>query len=396
VDGILDSHEVQAPIIAGLKKQNVLLLRSPCMHISILHNADCDLLEDDPGREAREDVRRVVRSVTEALRGEGFGVDAVPVVGDSFAFLDALKERPPDLVLNLCESLAADSRGEMVIPCLLELLHLPYTGSSGLALALALHKPRARDLLKARGVPAPQGVVIQERAQLKSLTLPFPLIVKPVREDASVGIEFDSVVEDATALEKAVSRILSTLSQPALVEQYIPGREISVSLLGNSPRGALPLTEIRFGKAFEGRPNILSYGAKWDVKSAEYIDSPSGPCELPSELQARCIQVALDAFEALECRDYGRVDLRLTPAGEPYVIDINPNCDLSPDAGFAKAAASAGWTYPALARKLVEVALERNHGDSTHRRVRSRTPRRVAPANRNVLGGRSRLRARAH
>jgi D-alanine-D-alanine ligase len=220
--------------------------------------------------------------------------------------------------------------------------------------------------------------------------------VKPVREDASVGVDFDSVVEDLDSLTRAVARILGTLGQAALVEQYVPGREISVSLLGNRPRVALPLSEIHFGQAFIGRPNILSYGAKWDVRSPEYVDSPSGPCELPTAIRERCIRVAQDAFDALECRDYGRVDLRLTAEGVPYVIDINPNCDLHPEAGFAKAASGARWTYPALVRKVVEVALERNHGDSIHRRVRSRGARRAAPSSRNVLGGRSRLRARAH
>jgi D-alanine-D-alanine ligase len=338
----------------------------------------------------------VVRCVSDALRSSGFGVDAVPVVGDSFAFLDALKERPPDLVLNLCESLAADSRGEMAIPCLLELLGLPYTGSNGLALALALHKSTAKNLLRNRGVPIPEGVMVQRREELKTLQLAFPLMVKPVREDASVGVEFDSVVETPEALERAVARVLRTLSQPAMVEHFIPGREIYVSLLGNSPRVALPLTEIHFGESFKGRPNVLSYRAKWDQWSEECKDSPSGPCQLEPALQEKCIQVALEAFDALECRDYGRVDLRLSPEGEPYVIDINPNCDLHPEAGFAKAAAAARWTYPALVRKLVEVALERTHADSAHRRVRSRTARRAAPANRNVLPGRSRLRARAH
>jgi D-alanine-D-alanine ligase len=366
------------------------------MHISILHNADGDLLEDDPGREAREDVRRVVRCLSDELSSQDHGVDLVPVVGDSFAFLDALKVRPPDLVLNLCESLAADSRGEMAIPCLLELLGLPYTGSSGLSLALALHKPTAKDLLRARGVPTPEGVVIQRREELQSLTLPFPLIVKPVREDASVGVEFDSVVESATALERAVARVLSKLAQPALVERFVPGREIYVSLLGNHPRQALPLTEIQFGRAFVGRPNILSYRAKWDENSPECLDSPSGPCNLPAALHDRCVQVALAAFDALECRDYGRVDLRLSPDGQPYVIDINPNCDLHPDAGFAKAAVAAGWNYAGLVRKLVEVALERTHGDSAHRRLRPRAARRAASPNQNVLQGRSRLRARAH
>jgi len=366
------------------------------MHISILHNADADLLEDDPGREAREDVKRVVRCVADALRARGLGVDAVPVVGDSFGFLEALKDRPPDLVLNLCESLVADSRGEMAIPCLLELLGLPYSGSSGLALALALHKSTAKNLLRARGVATPEGRVVESIEQVKRLTLPYPLMVKPMREDASVGVDFDSVVHDVEGLERAVAKVHRTLAQPAIVEQFVEGREIYVSLIGNSPRQALPLTEIHFGPAFVGRPNILSYRAKWDTESPECRDSPSGPCILPPDVHDRCVAVALEAFEALECRDYGRVDLRLSPQGEPYVIDINPNCDLHPEAGFAKAAAAAGWSYPAMLEKLVEVALERTHGDKAPRRVRSRTARPVAPPSRNVLRGRSRLRARAH
>jgi D-alanine-D-alanine ligase len=238
--------------------------------------------------------------------------------------------------------------------------------------------------------------VVQRKSELKALPLAYPLIVKPTREDASVGMEFDSVVESPQALEKAVARVLGSLQQPALVESFVPGREIYVSVLGNSPRVALPLTEIQFGPAFVGLPNILSYRAKWDAESAECKDSPSIPCALPQELHDRCVRVALDAFDALECRDYGRVDLRLTADGDPYVIDINPNCDLHPEAGFAKAAAKADWSYPALVRKLVEVALERTHGDPAHRRLRPRAARRAAASNRNVLSGRGRLRARAH
>jgi D-alanine-D-alanine ligase len=190
--------------------------------------------------------------------------------------------------------------------------------------------------------------------------------------------------------------VLRTFQQPALVERFIDGREIYVPILGNRPRRALPLSEIHFGAAFEGRPKIVSYRAKWEPTSAECIDSPSGPCALDAATEAKVVSTAMASFEALECRDYGRVDLRLAADGNPYVIDINPNCDLHPQAGYAKAAIAAGIGYPDLALHLVEIALERSHGNSSSRRAGSGTTRRAAGPNRNVLAARGGLRPRAH
>jgi D-alanine-D-alanine ligase len=366
------------------------------MHIAILYNQDHELLEDDPGREAREDVTRVASALSEALtRGDTYA-EPLPVEGSRLDFVDVLARMQPDLVINLCESVAADSRGEMVIPCLLDMLGLPYTGSPALSLGLALHKDKAKELLKARGVSTPGFARVDRLEDVGTVDLPFPLIVKPAREDASVGISGDSVVHDRAALGRAVEAILRTFHQPALVEQFIPGREIYVPLLGNHPRRALPLTEIRFGKHFEDRPNIVTYAAKWESNSPDYQDSPSGICQLEdAALEARLVKTAVEAFSALECQDYGRVDLRVSPEGVPYVIDINPNCDLHPDAGFAKAARAAGIDYPALAMRLVEIALERTHGHPTTRRKGSGAPRLLDPSNRNVLAGRSNGRHRA-
>jgi D-alanine-D-alanine ligase len=366
------------------------------MHIAILYNRDHELLEEDPGREAREDVTRVAGLLADALQNGKTTAEPIPVEGDSLGFLDALEDHRPDLVLNLCESLAADSRGEMAVPCLLDLLGLPYTGSSALALGLALHKNKAKELLRARGVPTPDFCVIERIEDLVTVQLPFPLIVKPSREDASVGVDFDSVVHDRQALGRAAVKVMKAFAQPALVERYIPGREIYVPLLGNEPRRALPLSEIRFGNAFEDRPHIVSYRAKWELDSPECQDSPSVTCSLEPELEARVVKIAAAAFAALDCRDYGRVDLRLSPEGEPYVIDINPNCDLHPEAGFAKAAAAAGIDYPSMASRLVEIALERSHGNPSNRRPRADPARRAAGPNRNVLAARGGLRPRAH
>lgn len=365
------------------------------MRLSILHNRDHDLLEEDPGREARKDVTRVAAELARALTARRHEVSIVAVGENTFSFLETLRETRPDLVVNLCESLVADSRGEMAVPALLELLRLPYTGSSALSLGLALHKDKAKELLFARGVPTPEFELVERLEDLVTVNLPFPLIVKPAREDASVGVNFDSVVSDKRSLGRAAGYVLRTLKQPAIVERYVAGREIYVPILGNQPRRTLPLTEIHFGRSFEDRPNIVTYRAKWDRSSVECTDSPALPCALEPDVEKKVVQTALAAFAALDCRDYGRVDIRLTPEGKPFVIDINPNCDLHPESGFAKAATAAGIDYPSLAWRLVEIAVERNHGNPSAHLKAPGTARRAVGADRNVHPRRSLLRARA-
>lgn len=366
------------------------------MRIAILHNHDHALLEDDPGREAREDVVRVAAAMRTALAKFKHSVTLVPVEADLLGIHEALSSQKPDVVLNLCESLAADARGEMLVPAMLDLMQVPYTGSSALSLALALHKNKAKEILRARGVPSPEFCIVEHVEDLTRVDLPFPLIVKPSREDASMGIDFDSVVNTRQQLGRAVTKVLRTFRQPALVERFIEGREIYVPLLGNNPRRALPLSEIRFGNAFVGKPNVVSYKAKWDLESAECIESPSAPASLPPAVEARCIEVAVAAFEALECRDYGRVDLRVDAAGQPFVIDINPNCDLHPQAGFARAAEAAGLSYADLALHLVDLAWERRHGNQAPRLPRPDSARRAAEPHRDLHAGRNGVRARAH
>ncbi|MFZ5443017.1 MAG: D-alanine--D-alanine ligase family protein [Myxococcota bacterium] len=367
------------------------------MRIAILHNQDHALLEDDPGREAREDVVRVAAAMRDALSAKTkHSVTLVPVEQDLLGLHEAFGDQRPDVVLNLCESLAADARGEMLVPAMLELLQVPYTGSSALSLALALHKNKAKEILRARGVPTPEFLVVEHVEQLTDVDLSFPLIVKPSREDASVGIDFDSVVSTRQGLGRAVARVLRTFRQPALVERFIEGREVYVPLLGNAPRRSLPLSEIRFGNAFAGKPNVVSYKAKWDTSSAECIESPSELANLPKDVAARCVDVALAAFEALECRDYGRVDLRVDASGQPWVIDINPNCDLHPQAGFARAAEAAGLSYADLALHLVDLAWERRHGNQAPRLSRPDAARRAAEPHRDLHAGRGVVRARSH
>jgi D-alanine-D-alanine ligase len=208
-------------------------------------------------------------------------------------------------------------------------------------------------------------------------SLEFPLIVKPVREDGSVGISSKSVVYDEAQLRARVAEIVTTLRQPCLVEQFVAGRELNVALFGYPAARVLPLSEIDFSALPPDCPPIVCYEAKWSEGSVEDIGTrPVLHPQLPNNVAARVRRVAVEAFRAIGMRDYGRVDVRLGHNGIPYVIDVNPNCDLSPHAGMARAAAAVGMDYSALVKLLVRYALRRRK-PSESRQVRkdvARTP----------------------
>jgi D-alanine-D-alanine ligase len=236
-------------------------------------------------------------------------------------------------------------------------------------------------------------------AELADVDLPFPLIVKPTCEDASVGISSTSVVHDSDSLTSAVERVLREHAQPALVEQFIDGREVYVSLLGNHPPAALPFHEIDFSDLPDGLPKIVTYAGKWDSDSPEFHGTRPVRCDLDEPTRARVEHVARAAFRALDLRDYARVDVRLARDGTPFVIDVNPNCDLSDGAGFSRAAGFAGLDHPALVEQVCLSALERHaHAGATPARTFLFAPprgRRSLSAQRPVLVGRSVSRRRA-
>jgi D-alanine-D-alanine ligase len=346
-----------------------------------------------PGTEARVDVLRVADAVQAALAAAGHEVTVRAVGADLTGAVAAVQGDAPDVVFNLCESLAGDARGEAVVAGLLEQLGLAVTGSPALALSLALHKDMAKALLRGSGVPTPEWCVLYPGDRVAGAhpgeapagAPAFPVIVKPAREDGSIGISFGSVAAGEEQLRQAVHRVWR-MGQPALVERFVDGRELCVSFLGNAPRTVLPLREISFGPSFAGRPRIVSYLAKWDPSTPEFHDTSSGSCDLPADVAARAVACAQRAFEALGCRDYGRVDLRLDAEGTPHVIDINPNCDLHPEAGSARAAGAAGIGYGALIARLLENALERAPGSTPHRAPARRGAGSGAPPDRELHG----------
>ena len=189
-------------------------------------------------------------------------------------------------------------------------------------------------------------------------------IVKSTVEDASLGITHTSIVHDVKELLEKIAQLQSEYQQPALAEQFVEGREFYVGVLGNANARALPVIELDFSKFPSDRPRIASWEAKWgdegDAKGAEFEGSESVfPENLPDELRARIQKVAVDAFHALRLRDYARVDMRVTDAGEIYVIEVNPNCYLEAKSEFARAAERDGMSYDALIALIVELASAR-------------------------------------
>src|SRR6266700_6696314 len=348
--------------------------------VVVIYNRDFEGADADPENKAREDIKDIAEHVMSILQNRGCSAVGLGVTEDVFAAAAALRDARPDVVFNLCESIGGDNRFEPLMPMLLDRDALSYTGSGPLSLSLALHKHKAKDVLRARGIPTPEAIFLT-KADIAAVTLPFPLIVKPSREDASVGITRESVVWTREALEQRVAYVLSHYRQPALVERYIEGREIYVSMLGTlggTPQ-VFPFYEIDFSEMPADRPRIVSFEGKWVETSDEYRGTKPVRCEnLTPELQARITATALSAFDAMELRDYARVDIRLAADGVPYVIDVNPNCDLSDNAGgFSKAAKAAGLSYEQVILRIVELALARKpNADTIPLSARSRTARR--------------------
>jgi D-alanine-D-alanine ligase len=359
--------------------------------VVVIYNRDFEGADADPENKAREDIKDIAEHVIGILESRACTAVGLGVTDDVFAAVSELREIRPDAVFNLCESISGDNRFEPLLPMLMDREGFAYTGSGPLALALALHKHKAKEVLRARGVSTPEAVFLTT-PDVSSVGLPFPLIVKPSREDASVGISRDSVVWTREALEQRVSYVLGHYHQPVLVERYIDGREIYVSMLGRASGApqVFPFYEIDFSEMPADRPRIVSFEGKWVESSEEYRGTKPVRCmDLSPELSDRIAATALTAFQALELRDYARVDIRLAADGIPYVIDVNPNCDLSDVAGgFSKAAKAGGMSYEQVIMQIIEMALARKpNADMIPLAARSRTRRTHRPGRAIVAGG---------
>jgi D-alanine-D-alanine ligase len=326
-------------------------------------------LDWDPSKvvDAGDTVEEEMRLLETAVRDAGHRVSTFNIADDVDQLLAAIARERPDAVMNLVEFFHDDFAHEHHVAAVFELLGVPYTGARPQALALCQNKAHAKALLVAAGLPTPRGVVVDVGGAVpRELPLRFPMIVKPAYEDASGGIDAGSVVADRAALEARVAHVLAEHAMPAIVEEYIAGRELHCAIVGNDPPEALPLFEMVFADAVDdhGRPlpKIITYRAKWDPFSRDFyaVDSRCPPLDLEPEVVAYVQGVAVRAYRALGCRDYARVDMRLDEAtGEPYVLEVNPNPDLAKGDAFAQCVRASGRTYGRAVAEIVGFAVAR-------------------------------------
>jgi D-alanine-D-alanine ligase len=264
-----------------------------------------------------------------------------------------------DLIFNLFEGFPGQPETEALVPRYLEENGIPFTGCPSAALRLCLDKAAVKVLLGGAGIPTPDFQLLNPDT-LHMFRLGYPCIVKPRGEDASHGISQSSVVRDRESLLKQVAVATGTRGN-ALVEEFIAGREFNATVMGNSRRIVLPPSEIAYSLP-PGVPEILTFSAKWEPDSAYYRGTQVVcPAEVTERERKRIEKLALAAFRLLRCRGYARVDMRMDGKGRLNVIEVNPNPDISPDAGAARQACAAGMTYTGFIQRIVKLALEREH-----------------------------------
>ncbi len=336
--------------------------------VGVVYNLKRVSSEDDepPDSAAEYDSESTIAAVADALRSHGYHVSLIEA--DETAYLKFLAQRP-DIVFNMAEGLRGDSR-ESHIPAILETLGIPYTGSGVMALALTLNKHVSKEVLAYHGIPTPRFLVLDgadsggnslkefsaDAGDLASLS--FPVFAKPVHEGSSMGITSTSCCTDRYALADEVGKLSVMYKQPVLVEEYLPGREFTVGIIGNRQPVRFPVMEINFDAVPDDHGRIYSRHFKENWFDDKYYLCPA---PVSSYLEEQIKEIALKAYRVLGCRDFARVDLRLDKHGIPNVLEVNPLPGLAPGfSDYPRIAEKAGWTYAELINGILECALRRS------------------------------------
>ena len=299
--------------------------------------------------------------VIEALKKLGHEVRTIGVWDEPGMIIDELKANPPDIVFNLTEHFNAVSAYDRNVAGLLEMMGVPYTGSSPTGLTLCKNKGMAKELLAYHKIRVPNFAIFSPGATIKKPPhLKFPLFIKPAEEEASYGISQDSFVENDEAFEERIRFIHERMNQTALAEEYIDGREIYVSLIGNERLRVLPLREVIFTEVPEDQPKFSTFKAKWDDAYRKRWGIQNVFAEpFPDGVVQRMARICKAVYRALRIRGYGRIDLRVTPEGEIVILEANPNPNLDRDDEFAQSAMKAGLTYERMIQRILRLALSR-------------------------------------
>jgi D-alanine-D-alanine ligase len=328
--------------------------------IAILYNEDIQVTRGEAqDLTALQGTATTAQSVYEALTSLGYATVKIAVRDSLEEFEGLLGSFSPKntFIFNNCDGFAGNNHDAVKVIRLLERMGFCHTGAPADAIELCIDKPLSKQRLIRHGVPTPLYQVFKRPKGKFSLSL--PVIVKPSEEDGSIGINFDSVVCTQEKLFPRIEHILDFYQEPVVVEEFIPGRELTVAMLGNKELEILPIAEQNYSLISDPLKWLITYEAKWDPESPYYHNITSiipAPLTLDEECTVR--QAAETAFHAMGLRDFARIDMRFYN-NTPYVIDVNELPDLAPDAGYWKSAQASGRSYPQMCESILQLALKR-------------------------------------
>lgn len=307
---------------------------------------------------------KTVEIIKKSLHKRYKQVSTLGFTGNIPLVMSKLQNYSPDLIFNFVESVEGNSYYESYAAGLFDILGMDYTGNMPTCLSNCLIKSRTKVILESHGITSPDYYIANYKEKFPpedKFGLSFPVILKLASEDASIGISEFSVAKDYRSMAERVDYLFKKFNQTVIIEEYIDGREINVAILGGT---IMPISEIVFDGLPKNLPKIITYEAKWSPNSVYYKHTtPKCPAKLDSVLRKKIEKLAIDSYNALECRDYARVDIRISKRNVPYVIEVNPNPDISPDSGFVRSAAAFGLSYNKLLYKLADIAMERKSYD---------------------------------
>jgi D-alanine-D-alanine ligase len=329
------------------------------MRIIVAHGPDESI--EPPKGSARGRRKTDVQEVAAVLRKAEHDVLGVAVDGKPEC-LRLLAQAQADLVFNLVESFGGDDTKEPHVAAYYDLLGLRYTGSGPRGLSLAMDKALTKKVVSFHNVATPRWAVVWRGRLDSAHDIDFPVIVKPAREDGSIGIGFDSLVANIKELMERIDQLHAEFDHPVLIEQYIDGREIYMGVLGNQQPEALPPVELDLSHLPKGTPRIAGTEVKWSEGTRAYRGSKVRVPKLANGVRETMERAAITAFQALGLRDYARVDFRLTRDAKVYLIEANPNPYLHSGAEFIKGARASGRTYAQTILEIVELARARYAG----------------------------------
>lgn len=344
--------------------------------ILVLYNVEDQDLHNNPAELiALQETARVAMHINDALSSCGYRTALLPAYNSLEELRKSLQPFSPEtaFVFNNCDGFGGENVAATKVVRLVEEMGFKHTGSTAQVSAACIDKKRAKQKLIAANVPTPRYQVFTKA--VGAYRLAYPAIVKPLTDDASLGIDLQSVVGNETELMKRVRYVNENYHQAALVEEFIPGRELAVSMWGNALVQALPISEQDYSLIDDPLHHLLTYDSKW-LPESYYYDKIITRCPaiLEREEEERIAETALRAYQAVGMRDFGRVDIRYHN-GIPYVIDINEVPDLAPGSGFSNSATAAGYSYAGMIQRILEEALEREKWQCQRSTLKSLSPR---------------------